>query len=553
MSETSHGSSKRSFPPDQIPSTNTEAGDVPSESQPTPSSPPVDDQPTVISGPGKATGPSSTTDVGVQIIAPRLEPGSRIAEFELQQYIGGGGMGRVFRAYDTRLSRVVTLKVLSPSQTSDPQTYARFENEARSAARLNHPGIAQVYSAGMADGTPYIAIEYVEGANLRKLVEDQGPLSVREAVSYTLQVAEALDHASRRFVVHRDIKPSNILVTPDGRTKLIDLGLAKIHAPDGASSDLTSSGVTLGTFDYIAPEQARDPRVADSRSDIYSLGCTLFFMLTGRPPFPGGTVLQKLLQHQGDEPPSLSQFRSDVPEEIVRVLRKMMAKNSRNRYQTPSQLVRALGRAAVSSGIFHPGSSFAANATSARRTRFARHLPWMISAAALVILVIALDWMWTPHRSRPLQISPPLPGSAAMARASPGGENNPVLPSPQDRSPVDPNETEVESTSSDRNGNSDGSQAESGSAPEAGSSTPRVSSGGSESDQEGTSNGGTASGGQASSGGSSSDSGASDPQRAAPESASTGTSGTAASGNGAGTRAGSQESAPDSPAISQPH
>ena len=159
-----------------------------------------------------------------------------------------------------------------------------------------------------------------------------------EALSYTIQVAEALAHADARGVVHRDIKPSNVLITPEGRVKLIDMGLARLRNGDPAAADLTHSGVTLGTFDYISPEQARDPRNADIRSDIYSLGCTLFFMLAGQPPFPEGTVLQKLLQHQGDQPPDIRQFRPDLPEELSRVLRKMMAKDPRHRYASSAEL-----------------------------------------------------------------------------------------------------------------------------------------------------------------------------------------------------------------------
>ena len=213
--------------------------------------------------------------------------------------------------------------------------------------------------------------EFVEGVNVRLLVEQKGPLPLAEAVSYTIQVAEALAHADARGVVHRDIKPSNVLITPEGRVKLIDMGLARLRNADPAGADLTPSGVTLGTFDYISPEQARDPRNADIRSDIYSLGCTLFFMLAGQPPFPEGTVLQKLLQHQGDEPPDVRQFRPDLPEELSRVLRKMMAKDPRHRYASSAELAVDLLALAEQIGLrpMSPDEPGLADAAGADRCR----------------------------------------------------------------------------------------------------------------------------------------------------------------------------------------
>src|SRR5437763_5879774 len=201
----------------------------------------------------------------------------------------------------------------------------RFKNEAQRAARLDHPNIARVYYVGEDGGWNFIVFEFIEGTNLRDRAEKDGPLDLEQALHYTLQIAEALAHSSSREVVHRDIKPSNVLVTASDQVKLVDMGLARLHQVESEADDLTASGVTLGTFDYISPEQARDPRAADVRSDIYSLGCTLFYMLTGRPPFPDGTVLQKLLQHQGDEPADPREFRPDLPDDLVRLLWRMLA------------------------------------------------------------------------------------------------------------------------------------------------------------------------------------------------------------------------------------
>ena len=246
----------------------------------------------------------------------KMLEGERLGQFVLERYVGGGGMGVVFKALDTTLNREVAVKVLAHSQSHDEETLRRFKNEAQSAARLDHENIARVYYVGEDRGVHYIVFEFIEGVNIRDLVQQQGPLSLADAISYTLQVAEALAHASQRDVIHRDIKPSNVLITPEGRAKLVDMGLARLHQVEHPDNDLTASGVTLGTFDYISPEQARDPRSADVRSDLYSLGCSFYFMLTGRPPFPEGTVLQKLLQHQSEDPDDPRQFRPDLPNEI---------------------------------------------------------------------------------------------------------------------------------------------------------------------------------------------------------------------------------------------
>src|SRR5207247_8468582 len=178
-----------------------------------------------------------------------------------------------------------------------------------------------------------------EGTNRRERVEREGPLDFEEALYYTLQVAEALAHSSSRDVVHRDIKPSNVLVTADGQVKLVDMGLARLHQVESEADDLTASGVTLGTFDYISPEQARDPRAADVRSDIYSLGCTLFYMRTGQPPFPEGTALQKLLQHNSDDPPDVRRFRPELSARVAQLVSRMLAKRPSQRHQSAPELI----------------------------------------------------------------------------------------------------------------------------------------------------------------------------------------------------------------------
>jgi serine/threonine protein kinase len=359
----------------------------------------IDTQPTVIS---KQT-PGSTTPP-VHHLHPaemgRVLEGQTLGHYELQEFVGGGGMGAVFRALDTMLNRTVAVKVLSHDQSDDEETLRRFKNEAQSAARLDHENIGRVHYVGEDGGWHYIVFEFIEGINLREIVHERGPLSINDSVSYMLQLGDALAHASRRDVVHRDIKPSNVIVTPEGRAKLVDMGLARLHQVEHANNDLTASGVTLGTFDYISPEQARDPRSADVRSDLYSLGCTFYFMITGRPPFPEGTVLQKLLQHQSDEPVDPRFFCPNLPDDLLRIMKRLLAKSPDDRYQDPGELVADLTVAASRLGLrpSAPGSMVWLAGEPRRQTLSERHLPWLAPSLALVIIVIILNVIWSPDQ-----------------------------------------------------------------------------------------------------------------------------------------------------------
>ncbi len=336
---------------------------------------------------------------------PPLESGSllegeRLGQFVLQKFIGGGGMGVVFRALDTTLNREVAVKVLSRDQSTDDEALRRFRNEAQSAARLNHDNIARVHYVGEDRGVHYIVFEFIEGVNIRDLVEQKGPLPLVEAVSFTYQIAQALAHASQRDVIHRDIKPSNVLITPDGKAKLVDMGLARLNQVAQADNDLTASGVTLGTFDYISPEQARDPRSADVRSDLYSLGCSFFYMLTGRPPFPNGTVLQKLLQHQADHPPDPRGVRPELPVDVSGILARLLAKNPAQRYQQADELIAALSALGEKLGmqLSSPRTIWTAPRPRGPIARWRHHLPWVVPLAALFLIVLALDLSGTADR-----------------------------------------------------------------------------------------------------------------------------------------------------------
>ncbi|MFN0019071.1 MAG: protein kinase domain-containing protein, partial [Pirellulaceae bacterium] len=350
---------------------------------------------TVISKRGISTDvvppvPSTSQSLGEALV------GKKFGNYELAEFVGGGGMGAVFRATDTSMGRTVAVKVLSRDQTDD-ETIRRFRNEAQSAARLDHPNIARAYYVGEHEGWNFIVFEFVQGTNLRDVVETKGPLPIEEALNYTLQVAQALDHAAGRDVVHRDIKPSNVLVTPAGEIKLVDMGLARMHQVESSSDDLTASGVTLGTFDYISPEQARDPRIADSRSDIYSLGCTLYFMLAGRPPFPDGTALQKLLWHSGEDPPDPRLFRPELPTQVIRLLEKMLAKRPSQRPQSPRELMGEIAAVADDLGMPGFGHRQAAVFPASSGPSVWSHAGGILIPIAALALLIMMVGAWRPQ------------------------------------------------------------------------------------------------------------------------------------------------------------
>jgi eukaryotic-like serine/threonine-protein kinase len=327
--------------------------------------------------------------------ALEFTPGSvdrRLGHFVIEAMIGKGGMGAVFRAVDERLERIVALKVLSPSMSRDQASIQRFVNEARAAARLDHDNIARVFYVGEDQGLHFIAHEFVTGRNIRDIIRAEGPLSPRQAVNYTLQIATALRHTAAAGVVHRDIKPSNLIVTPRGRVKLVDLGLAKKVASE-SFGDLTIAGTTLGTFDYISPEQAKDPRNVDVRSDIYSLGCTLYHMLAGEPPYPEGTVLQKLLDHQAKDIPDPARKNPHLPPELSAVVRHMMAPDPRDRYATPDDVILDLLPIAAEMGLrgINPEGLVWTSQPMGARSFIERNVTWIAAAAALLVVAVLFD------------------------------------------------------------------------------------------------------------------------------------------------------------------
>ncbi len=269
--------------------------------------------------------------------------GRKLGHFELIESVGIGGMAAVIKAQDLELGRTVALKILPPDMAADPENITRFKHEARAAAKLDHENIARVYFCGEDQGLHFIAFEFVEGENLRvKMEKSGGLLQVADSLRYLIQVTAGLSHAASRGVVHRDIKPSNIIVTPEGKAKIVDMGLARNLDARTSNGQLTQSGVTLGTFDYISPEQAIEPRLADCRSDIYSLGCTFYHVLTGHVPVPEGTAAKKLHCHQHVAPLDPRELNPAIPDELAAILARMMAKDPAHRYQHPDHLLQHL-------------------------------------------------------------------------------------------------------------------------------------------------------------------------------------------------------------------
>jgi serine/threonine-protein kinase len=241
------------------------------------------------------------------------------------------------------MRRLAAVKILRRDRLADAHAVQRFRREIQAIARLSHPNVIHAYDAEVARGRPFIAMEYAEGTDLKRLVQQAGPLTVAQAREYIRQAALGLQHAHEHGLVHRDVKPSNLLVTVEkGLVKLLDLGLARLQAGGGESlAYLTQAGAVLGTLDYLSPEQvAAEP--VDHRADQYGLGCTLYYTLTGQVPFPEGTLLEKLLQHRRQEPRPVESLRGEVPPQLAAVVRRLMAKRPADRYPSAAVVAATL-------------------------------------------------------------------------------------------------------------------------------------------------------------------------------------------------------------------
>ncbi|MDQ3819680.1 MAG: serine/threonine protein kinase, partial [Acidobacteriota bacterium] len=271
-----------------------------------------------------------------------LAAGSNLAQYEIRSKIGEGGMGEVYLARDTKLERTVALKVLSPEVAHDNRQMGRFVLEAKAASALSHPNVAHIYEIDEAEGVTFIAMEYVEGKSLDQIIKGQ-PLATSEIVNVATQIADALDEAHSKKIVHRDIKPSNVVITPRGRVKVLDFGLAKVEDAWEPSSEIatqvkTNPGVIMGTVPYMSPEQAKGKEV-DSRTDIWSLGVVMYQMATGRLPFRSPSANEIIDQINRAQPKSISQYNDEAPPELERIIRKCLEKERSRRYQTAGDLL----------------------------------------------------------------------------------------------------------------------------------------------------------------------------------------------------------------------
>jgi serine/threonine protein kinase len=307
--------------------------------------------------------------------------------YRIVRFLGAGGMGAVYEAEHRVMHKPVALKVIKRAYTARADALERFRYEMRAAARLSHPNIVTTHDAEDTGETHFLVMEYVEGPDLGRLVQDGGSLPVDRASEYVRQAALGLQYAFEQGMVHRDLKPHNLMLTPDGRVKILDFGLVRFASEAADAAGVTGTGMVLGSVDYIAPEQADHAHEADTRSDIYSLGCTLYHLLAGRPPFPTGTPLQKVMAHVKKKPQPLTELRQDIPEELMHVIDRMMAKNPKHRYQTPAEVAVVLEPFTFAPTARDPGRTVVLPDISGRRRRERRFL---IATAILAFLVAGL-------------------------------------------------------------------------------------------------------------------------------------------------------------------
>ncbi|HEV2950423.1 MAG TPA: protein kinase [Gemmataceae bacterium] len=348
---------------------------------------------------GKSTSSLSTSLGNAGLASGNADlTGQTLGDFKISRRLGQGGMGQVYLAEQISLKRNVALKILKPDLAANDIALTRFKREAQHVARATHANIVQVCAIDQWEGLHYMALEYVEGFNLREYLIKKGPPQVPLALSIMRQVASALAEANEHGIVHRDIKPENILLTRKGQVKVADFGLARSFTPDQQTLHLTQSGVTMGTPLYMSPEQVQG-QTLDARTDIYSFGVTCYHMLAGEPPFKGETPFEVALQHVQSQAKPLAEVRPDLPAELGAVVGKMMAKQPADRYQTARELLQDVLRLRNSLTAALKGKSssislvatgveplVALEAETSETLKLRRWLPWAVTASILLAL-----------------------------------------------------------------------------------------------------------------------------------------------------------------------
>lgn len=328
--------------------------------------------------------------------------------FRLIRELGRGGMGVVYLAEHRLMERQVAIKVISKSLVENPKAVERFQREVRAAAKLDHANIVRAYDAEQAGDLHMLVMEYVEGLSLAQVLERRGPMLVADSCHYIRQAALALQHAHEQGMIHRDLKPQNLMLVADsGAVKVLDFGLARLASERPQGEGLTAENAIMGTPEYLAPEQATDAGQADIRADIYSLGCTLYCLLTGRPPFVGQTAMLTILAHRDKEAAPPHELRSDVPAELSAVVVRMIAKNPAHRYQSPGEAAEALAPFCIPSEERAEKGEEPRREVSAKRPRRALAL-----AAAAAMLAIGLTLgiillVQTPHGTIEIELNDP--------------------------------------------------------------------------------------------------------------------------------------------------
>ena len=316
-----------------------------------------------------------------------------LGDYVVLDELGAGGMGQVFRAQHRRMKRTVALKILPAELTKSETSVNRFHQEVEAAARLIHPNVVTAFDAGVAKKIHFLVMEFVEGKDLDAVVAERGPLPVATVIDYVLQAARGLAYAHSEGVIHRDIKPANLLLDKKGTVKILDMGLARA-TPQGGVLDatvdrgLTQSGDIMGTVDYMSPEQAASTKHVDERADVYSLGCTMFFLLTGRPIYEGDTLVERVLAHREKKLPNLKKVRGDVPQTLASAFRRMVNKKPELRFSSMDEVVKALEQCEAPQSTGTPskaassGSLPSAETQTPARTTVAVSLPESEESAA---------------------------------------------------------------------------------------------------------------------------------------------------------------------------